>query len=127
MGCWAWPESRRKRDQSSLRRDSIHQQYRSIDACDAGARAGRKVWTANGPVAVAETDSTCAVVQALFEHDDLTDVTVAGAMTRERAIELALAHTVLSPEVEREHGRGKDQKPGHVIVVEMKWGARIAA
>ena len=45
--------------------------------------------------------------------DDLADETLAHALWRRRAFEIALLHRVLSPVPESERGKGKYDEPGH--------------
>ena len=94
--------------------DAIDEEDRAVDARHTRLRARRKVRTAHRPLAITETNLTCTIVQAFLEHDDLADVTVAGAVRCERTVQLFLTLDVLAPEVESEYRGCEGEKPDHV-------------
>ncbi len=94
-------------------RDPIHQQHGTVHTGDSRFRAGRQIGTADRPVAIAQSHSSVPVVQALLEHDHLTDVTMTLAVASQRTVELALLVALLLPEVQAEYAAGKNDKPSH--------------
>ena len=73
------------------------------------------------PALDAEAVAVAAARQMSLQYDDLTDVAVAGAVARERAVHFALARAMLPPEVHGKHRRGKDDEPDHGCSKKQQW------
>ena len=89
----------------------IHRALSALVAVLVGAVA--QAQTTDGGFAEALSPSMAAVVKAMLEHDDLTDVAVARAVTGDRAVCFTRARAMLPPEVQGKHRRSKNDEPGH--------------